>query len=96
MADRRIWRFPLPITDRVRIDMPEGAQPLSVAVSRTGGEDLDLWAIVNPDNTPGFRTFLVVGTGNPVPADCGRFIGTVATHGGALVWHVFEAKEGGR
>jgi hypothetical protein len=31
----------------------------------------------------------IVDTGNPCSAD-GRFIGTVLTNEGSLVWHVFE------
>jgi hypothetical protein len=91
MSANRIFRYPLPITDSVRIDMPAGAEPISVGPPRNGAEDLDMWAIVDPNSPAAPRTFLVVGTGNPIPDGCARFVGTVVTHGGALVWHVFEA-----
>lgn len=95
MSESRIWRYSLPITDEVGVLMPEGAQVLSVAPSRTGQRDVDLWAVVDPgnDTTMGreLRKFRIVGTGNPVPSDVGRFVGTVAVLGGRGIFHVFEA-----
>ena len=75
--------------------MPAGAQVLSVGPPRNGTQELaaelDLWAVVDPSAATSPRHFRVVGTGHPMPDDCGRFVGTTVTHGGALVWHVFEA-----
>ena len=36
------------------------------------------------------RTFLVKGTGHPLPDRGLRYVGTVQEAGGRLVWHVFE------
>jgi hypothetical protein len=88
---QRIYRYRLPITDAPAIELPIGAQVLSVGPPRDGRDELDLWALVDPDQVAIRTEFRIVGAGNPVPYDCGRFIGTVPTHGGQLIWHVFEA-----
>jgi hypothetical protein len=91
MTDRRVFRYRLPITDHVVLEMPTGAEVLSVGPPRDGFDELDLWAVVDTSVvTEQDRRFRIVGTGNPMPDDCGRFIGTVPTHGGSLIWHVFE------
>lgn len=92
----RIFRYPIEITGTPHALMPASARVLSVAGERNPGEmgelNLDVWALVAPSDTNVVkREFRIVGTGHPVPTDCGRFIGTVLTHRGALVWHVFEA-----
>lgn len=93
----RIFRYQLEITGEPTVAMPVAARVLSVAAERNPGElgerHLDVWALVDPTvHHVEHRQFRVVGTGNPMPRDCGRFIGTVPTHGGAAVWHVFEAR----
>lgn len=93
MNNRRIFRYRLAITGAPGLHMPAGAEVLSVGPPRDGSDRLDMWAVIDV-RVGGFeeyREFRVVGTGHPMPDDCGRFIGTVATHGGALIWHVFEA-----
>lgn len=89
---RRIFRYPLPIDDRVMLRLPEGATVLSVAPSRTTPREIDLWALVDPDPEGGleYRLFRVFGTGHPVTGDLGPFIGTVVQTDTSLVFHVFE------
>jgi hypothetical protein len=93
---KTVWRFPLPLADRITIDMEAGAVLLQVGPPRRDAELLDLWALVDPDPAVPLepRTFLVVGTGHPVPDDSGVYVGTTHSHGGALIWHVFEAGVG--
>lgn len=87
-----IWRFPLPLEDAPTVEVPRYARVLSVGPPRPStGVDLDLWVLVDPTVAVEPRGFRVVGTGNPMPDDCGRYIGTTHSHGGALIWHVFEA-----
>lgn len=88
---RYVYRYELAITDRPRILLPEGAQVLSVGPPRGGRDGLDLWALVDPGNGMEPCEFRIIGTGHPVPDDAGRFVGSVTTHDGQLVWHVFEA-----
>ena len=92
MTDRRIFRYRLPITDAPALHLPAGAEVLSVGPPRDGSDQLDLWAVIDASHLgfEEYRHFRVVGTGNPMPDDCGRFIGTVPTHAGTLIWHVFE------
>jgi hypothetical protein len=49
---------------------------------------LQLWAIVDPEQPKQLRTIHIVGTGNPMPANLLRYIGTAQRLDG--VWHVFE------
>lgn len=93
MSAETIWRFALPITDRPTVKMPVGAAVLSVGPPRGSADELDLWVTVDPAETMREHCqFLVVGTGHPLPDDAARFVGTVVTHGGTLVWHVFLAR----
>lgn len=43
---RTIWKFRLEITDEQMVDLPLGAEVLSVGMQ---GQDLHVWALVNPD-----------------------------------------------
>lgn len=89
---KTIWRFQLPITDQCQIDMPRGAYVLPAPPGdRNTGDTVEVWAEVDTQAPPEPRGFRVVGTGNPMPEDCGAFIGTVITHAGLLVWHIYEA-----
>ena len=88
---RKIYRYRLDITDVVRLDLPEGADVLSVGPPRDRRDGpLDLWAVVDPATETESRTFRVIGTGNPMPDFVGLFIGTVPMFGGSLIFHVFE------
>lgn len=91
-TDRVVYRYRLPITDCPVVQLPERANILSVGPPRDGRDELDLWALVSPHAPLRPCHFRVVGTGNPMPPDAGSFIGTVPTHGGSLVWHVFLAR----
>lgn len=89
---KTIYRYQVPVADRLTVQMPAGATVLSVRPSRGRLDDqLDVWAVVDTSAPDEARELLVVGTGNPLPDDVGAFVGTVLTHGGVFVWHVFEA-----
>lgn len=88
---RTIHRYELPITDRPVIEMPIDARILPAPPSERLDERIEIWAEVSDDADVVRRVFRVVGTGNPLPEDCGQFIGTVITHQGRYVWHVYEA-----
>lgn len=88
---KTIFRYRLPITDTPAIEMPVMAEVLSVGPPRDGSDLLDLWAMVDTNRpTKILYEFRIVGTGHPMPEDVGRFVGSVTTHSGAFVWHVFE------
>jgi len=92
---RTIWKFPLAVADFQTVDMPIGAEVLAVQPQR---EQVCLWAKVDPSRDKERRGFWIIGTGHPIEDDrernIGRHVGTFQLHGGALVFHVFEAVYG--
>lgn len=83
-----IWKYSLQITDRQTVTMPAGAEILDVH-EQAGG--LQLWAVVDPDAEREQRVIEIVGTGGLMPdGPYRRYLATVQTGGGLLVWHVFE------
>jgi hypothetical protein len=81
-----IWKFPLSVTDQVTIQVPEGAQILSLQVQ--GGIPC-LWAKVNPDNPKKPMKIGIYGTGHEHQEIPGIFIATFQMEGGTLVFHAF-------
>ncbi|MEV6614259.1 hypothetical protein AB0N31_10625 [Streptomyces sp. NPDC051051] len=70
------------------------SDPLHVAAERLGvSEDaphvVDFWAEGSLEEPGADRTFLVVGTGQPIP-DGARWWGTTARTADGLVWHLYE------
>lgn len=92
---RSIWKFK--VDPEKPVEMPAGARLLSVAFQ---GDDLCVWAEVDPDAPKVQRRFTVVGTGHDLPSAPGEFVGTAHTDGiagifgfGALVFHVYDQGE---
>lgn len=85
--EKTIWKFGLEARDGVAIDMPKGAEILSLQVQ---GSTPCIWALCDPHAEPETRYFRTYGTGHPVESEPGRFIGTYQIMNGALVFHVFE------
>lgn len=80
-----IWKYELGAATVLM--MPKGAEVLSVASQNNTPH---LWAVVDETQEKEERAFLIIGTGHLVPNKPLKFIGTVLTHDGALVLHVFE------
>lgn len=93
---RAVWKFPIPwppALDTFDIWMPADAQPLSVQVQH--GEP-QMWALVTPPTSTTSiqtrqRTFLIAGTGHPIPENVSH-IGTFQMMGGSLILHLFEVQ----
>lgn len=84
---KAIWKYPLEIRDLQTLMVPEGATILTVQAQH----DIPvLWALVDPKAPKVRRDFEILGTGNPVEEGERNYIATIQTHGGQLVWHVFE------
>lgn len=85
--DKTIWKFPLEISDTIRLDMPLGAEVLSVQMQ---DGTPTLWALVEPAMPLTAYSFRVFGTGHPVPNGAGLdvFVGTLQM--GPLVFHMFK------
>ena len=89
---RSIFKYHLPIADRVSVPMPRGAQVLSIQEQHG---QLTVWALVNSEQAREPVSFRICGTGLPAEdVGAGYFIDTVQMPNG-LVWHVFLEHDGG-
>lgn len=80
-----VYKYPLPHQRDVTIELPRGAEILSVGAQ---DDNAVLWARADPHQPKVIRKLRIIGTGHP-DAD-GTFIGTILLHDGRLVFHVFE------
>ncbi len=85
--NQTIWKFELTDSDEQQIEMPEGAQILSVQMQNNKP---CLWALVNPDPQikKEKRIIELKGTGHAIYGTGRTFIGTFQW--GDFVGHVFE------
>jgi len=83
---KSIWKYQLETTDEQLVEMPHGAQGLSVEVQYGAP---CLWALVNPKAQKEFRRVRIYVTGHPVPENDDIYVGSYQLHGGSLVGHVF-------
>jgi len=86
---KKIFKYPLEITDTQFVELPLGAEILTAQMQ---GDQLCLWAMVNtsPDAITKNRRIEIIGTGNPVPTGDLKYISTFQVYGGGLIFHVFE------
>lgn len=89
---RKIFKYPLSVSDHQEIQVPAGGEFISVQVQN---DVMCLWALVDEDKVQEAREIRVIGTGHPIYDDSGKldYIGTVQTMNGQLIWHIFEDKE---
>jgi predicted SnoaL-like aldol condensation-catalyzing enzyme len=85
MATKRIFKYTIPCEMIAMVEMPGGAEILSVQVQ---DDYIQAWAIVDPSKQNEKRYFEVAPTGATVPNATRKFISTVQI--GDLVFHVFE------
>ena len=84
---RTVWKFPIPITDYMTLNIPKGAVLLTcVTLSH---RDLALYALVDPEAPLEKRHFRLAGTGHDIE-EAVHFIGTFVLLEGRLVYHLFE------
>lgn len=81
---KKVLKYPLILEDEQHIDMPLGAEILTLQLQR---DQPYVWALVDTKNHYRAKTIYTVGTGRPVPEDS-FYIGTYQQ--GLFVWHVFE------
>lgn len=87
---KTIWKYSLQLQDVQAVAMPDMAEILTADFQ---GNDLCLWAVVQPERPMKPRQIVIYGTGHPMPERCDDFyITTIQQAGGALIWHVFERK----
>lgn len=88
MPDTTIYKYPIPIEDAFRLELPEGAEVLTVQVQ--SGKPC-IWAKVNKEtNAVERRYFHLHGTGHDLHPSAGRYVGTFQMYEGALIFHLFE------
>ena len=81
-----IHKYPLEITDRQTITIPNGYQIAHIGLDPQG--DPCIWAAVNTDRSRIPIEVFIVGTGNPIPKNIeNRHIGSFVQ--APFVWHVF-------
>ena len=91
---RTVYKYPLQLTDKQEIELPEHAAILHVG--EQNGE-LCVWVLVNTENGKEPWVFYVCGTGHELrdrietlhPA---VYVGTVQMQNAPLVWHVFAGR----
>lgn len=87
MSERTVWKYPLPIEDRVTISTP-ALKPLLVGADPSGQKCV--WFEIAPELPAVDFVLAIVGTGNPVPDGFEHLDSFVQ---GPFVWHVYvEAK----
>lgn len=85
---RTIWKYDLDTQDEVVLDIPKGAEILTVQMQF--GKPC-MWVMVDPKADKEHRVFEIVGTGNPMEINEERqYVATYQLMQGALVFHVFE------
>ncbi|HET8661080.1 MAG TPA: hypothetical protein VFM55_19045 [Micromonosporaceae bacterium] len=84
-----VWKYEVEANGRDNaITMPKGARILHVEHQDARPSVVTFWAEVDPAAERELRTFVVVGTGHPVP-DGARYVGTDCVLP-TLVWHLYE------
>lgn len=88
----KVFKYPVKIGDRFSLELPRSARVLSVAEQN---QSVNLWALVDPDESTETRNFVMAGTGHPInlPEQKLKFINTILMMGGSLVFHFFEIIE---
>lgn len=84
---KTIWKYPLRFDDYQCVIMPADSAVLTVQLQ---DGTPTLWAEVDTRNVLHTLGILMYGTGNPLPANPGRYIATVQDNRG-LVQHFYEA-----
>ena len=83
-----IYKYKLEVTADQTIEMPNGAEMLTVQVQ--AGIPC-LWAKVNTENPVHKYKFKTHGTGHPLDKDFnGLYIGTYQLYNGTLAFHVWQ------
>ncbi len=85
---RRIYKYPLELSDYPTIELPKGAKILDIAAQR---DTVYLWALVDPDEDHvEIRHLRFAGTGHPIRETQLHHLSTFQMRDGDLIFHVFE------
>ena len=84
---KRIFKYPVPVTASLCIDLPKGATVLTVQTQRGQPQ---IWAIVDDAEPSERRLFYWFGTGHALPEPLGAYVGSVQLDGETQIFHLFE------
>lgn len=88
-----VFRYEIKVRDEIETLFPQGMRILKFGARQQHPDVIEFWALVDVDAPLEMRKFRFVGTGHEFPdANLCTYLDTVITAGGALVWHVFQAK----
>ncbi|MBA7548445.1 hypothetical protein ES705_40903 [subsurface metagenome] len=83
---KKIYKYPVPITDEFTLKLPEGAKILTFQAQDSKPY---IWALVDPIGQMETVSFKLFGTGHLVGnADTLEHVGTIQIE--PFVWHLFE------
>jgi len=87
--EKTIFKYPLTSQQTQIIQMPKGAQILTLQMQK---DTPCIWALldVDIDNPKEFRTFELYGTGHPIYPRDRTYIGSFQVDEGHYIFHVFE------
>ncbi len=83
-----IWKFNLQTIDKQEVQMPVGAEILTVQIQN--GEPC-LWARIDTEQLTEARQIAIHGTGHVLPDTTRKYIGTYQMANATLIFHVFES-----
>jgi len=88
-----IGKFHVMVSDWQELEIPAPANILSVIMQPDifGNENVVLYAEMEKDAPALKRQLRIYGTGHTMDEPhTGRFIGTVSTESGQLIWHIYD------
>ena len=88
---KTIYKYPLIIDDYQTLEMPQGAEILTIQIQK---RIPCIWALVNPKQPKQKRHIRIAGTGHSVNDKVIEYIGTYQLYGGDIIFHVFEIDKG--
>lgn len=80
-----IYKYPIQITDEQEIRIPYDYEVIHAGLDPSG--EPCIWVKVDTDFSDTRLSVFVVGTGNPIPSDASKYVGSFIK--GPFVWHVF-------
>ena len=86
---KTIYKYPIYPADYVEVEMPAGAEILTVQLQRN---QLCLWALVDSAAPVRKCRFRIAGTGHPLDDEvvASKYVGTFQLNDGQFVFHVFQ------
>ena len=85
---KTVWKSIITMGGKTLVDLPKDAEPISVDVQFNSYAVM--WSIVDPEAEIERISVFVAWTGEPLPVNIGKFIGTFTNKG--LVHHTFVLK----